>query len=71
MGDRPTERRFLREFVVDVERIVISRKPREEDDIGLRDRSSEAFPLITNREVVEAKDRQNFLGHRSSLPKYS
>jgi hypothetical protein len=53
VGDGPTERAFPCCGVVNVKWIEITRDARKQHDIAFGNRSSWAFPLISDREVVE------------------
>jgi len=53
VGDWFAKGRLPSVFVIHVKRIVITRHPRKIDHIGLGDRPTPAFPLVTNPQVIE------------------
>ena len=51
--------------MVDMNRVEVTRDPREGDDVGFRDRPGWAFPLIARREVMVGQSCDCMFGHQS------
>jgi len=63
VGDGASERAVLGRRVIDMERIKVTCETSEQHDIGFRQRSARALPLIAHSEIVEAQNCYTVAGH--------